>query len=144
MMRLLAGLLCGCLPLLFTGGCGGVKPPTEPVAVSGKIYLGEKPLPGVIVRFWAHQQNVSNSDTLTKPNGSYELKLPPGKYDVTLMTVPAAAGHQPADPGFQPAPDKKSGKTGFPARYAARETTAWRSIDIPALGRNNLDLEIKD
>ncbi len=145
MTRLLAGFVCGCLPLLLAAGCGSTKPP-ELVPVSGKVYLGEKPLPNVIVRFWAHKQNVSNADTLTKANGSYELKLPPGKYDVTLMAVPAA-GQQPADPSIPPSPDKKTGapgRSGFPARYLARETTAWRSLEIPDLGRNHLDLEIKD
>ena len=145
MIRLLAGLMIGCLPFLLASGCGSAKPP-EPVPVSGKLYLGDRPLAGVIVRFWAHQQNVSNSDALTSANGSYNLKLRPGKYDITLMSVPAA-GQQPADPSVPPSPDKKTGTPGrasFPVRLAARETTSWRGVEIPHLGRNNLDLEIKN
>jgi hypothetical protein len=143
---MLAVFLCLGPSLFLMTGCGGAAKPPEPVAVAGKLYLGEKPLAGVIVRFWAQQQNVANADALTQANGGFELKLPPGKYDVTLMAVPAA-GQQPPEVGLAPAPGAKAGspaKASFPARFLNRETTGWRGVEIPALGRNNLDLEIKN
>jgi hypothetical protein len=139
--RAAAALLAG---LVVAAGCTG-RPP-EPVTVRGKILdARQKPLAGVIVRFWpADLQGGSAGDRLTGADGTFEVSCPPGKYHVTLMAVPAAHGADPAS-GKAPQPAKSPATPAtIPPSYQDAQKTPWRDIHVGPGGRAGLVLAIAE
>jgi hypothetical protein len=133
--------------LLLAAGC--TRPPPEPVIVRGHILdARNKPVTGVIVRFWPSDLRSSSvgGDPATGGDGSFEIHCPPGKYHITLMAIPAQRG---ADPAAGPStPQGKvtaaKTKTNVPGQYLDAATTPWRDIVIGAGGLGGLDLKIAE
>src|SRR5262249_14925972 len=103
---------CGLLGLLglLLAGCGGSKP-LAPVKVKAQILdQSKKPLVKVAVRFHPQDQgNTSNSPTsYTDDKGRFEVDAIPGRYKITIATIPIHGGASGA-PGGQPGAAKGAG-----------------------------------
>jgi hypothetical protein len=143
MRKVQAGFLL--LALTVATGCPGRPTPPAPVSVSGKLFDAQKkPVGGVIVRFWPQPDHAGSHDGVAQNDGSFDLKCPPGKYDVTLMAIPSQQGAEPAAGGTVNPDKSKAPKTNIPERFLDVRKTPLRNIEVPADGRGGIELTLAE
>jgi hypothetical protein len=110
---MLAGLACvaiGC-----GGGDSGANPPITAQA-SGKVTADGKPVTEAVINF----ENVAVGawGTKLKPDGTYELKLTPGDFNVTVVPIPPPSNMDPSG-GMPTVPKREE----IPKKYRTGSTT---------------------
>jgi hypothetical protein len=98
---------------MLLSGCGGGREPGE--KVSGRVFLGKKPLPSGTVSFIADGKGGGVAAAQITSAGRYALEVPKGPYRITV-TTPAKAGSPP--PGTpDPQNTRKVRTVEIPSRY---------------------------
>ena len=135
--RVLLGLFGALMAVL---GCQKAPPKVEPVEVQGKLTTDTgKPLITILVRF--HPQDETNKSgqiltCVTTEKGIFAGQCLPGKYRVTLSTVPIQEGGGPSEASTSPGTVARS-KVTIPADYNSPTNTPL-GVVIPSEGKRDL------
>ena len=140
MTRFLAFLILS----LVAMGCGSAKPPTaEVVSISGRVTDAKgKPIGNGMLSF-APADPANQADrpmAQVAADGMFSVSCLPGRYKVTLVPLPKAAGHVP-EGGEVTTPDKvQPGPKGMPKGGSSQPS--W-DIDVKATGNDEFKLQVK-
>jgi hypothetical protein len=127
---------------LLLAGCGGKT--LTPAKVSGQV-LGKnkQPLAKVIVKFHPLEEtNKSNAPSaVTDEKGHFTLEGLPGRYKVTIFSVPLGRGQGSPDTGSLPGAEKSEGPFRQYGKYENLDLTPWE-VQVPQQGVSDLKLEM--
>jgi hypothetical protein len=114
------------LAFLSLAGCGGNKPP-EPVDVQGRVIGadGKPPPPLVLTLLPLDEVNkhIQVPVAVTKADGRFVVRCPPGRYRIKAAGLPAHQGGPPsAGPTGIPGAPPDAGPLGGPWELQVRES----------------------
>ena len=129
---LLAGLTC-----VFAVGCGRDNPDVNPpltARATGKVTADGKPVTEAVINF--ENVTIGAWGTKLKPDGTYELQLTPGDFNVTVVPIPPPSNMDPSA-GMPTVPKREE----IPTKYrTGSKTPAKTTINE---GENTFDLALE-
>ena len=135
------------LLLVLAAGCGKppAPPPPPPVAVSGHVLdAAGKPFGRVMLSFNPADDTIQGQRPVVpvQADGAFIASCPPGVYKLTLVPLPAGAGHGPEDGGLANTKGGAAGKT-IPEKYRTTASTPWE-VQVKPDGKNEFELKMTD
>ncbi len=130
-------------------GCRDPKPtvqvPAGPPEIKGRAVDSDgNPLARVALVFLP--QDEANKGTrvtcVTKADGTFTGRCPPGRCKVTLSALSASAPKEDKPDKGKPAPRTPKLPPGVPARYGSATETPW-DVDVPAGGQSEIVLKVE-
>jgi hypothetical protein len=126
-------------------GCSKSDRDAGTVPVSGKATYNGQPLADATVTLMSDESNSPGAAT-TKPDGTFQLRVKPGRYTATLskLNMPTdtrEVSMEEAMANTEKPPEEP--KETLPAKYQNLAESPFK-IEVKASGENKLDLTIND